>query len=69
MEMLAFVALLIAGFDFEDAGKGGGGAIAVPPFRKEKMFIAQGLRKPAVDPKVVIRRRKGFEDVSWKLEL
>ncbi|OTA31367.1 hypothetical protein BTJ68_08371 [Hortaea werneckii EXF-2000] len=69
MEMLAFVALLIAGFDIEDAGKGGGGAIAVPPFRKEKMFIAQGLRKPAVDPKVVIRRRKGFEDVSWKLEL
>ncbi|RMY85845.1 hypothetical protein D0864_07207 [Hortaea werneckii] len=69
MEMLAFGALLIAGFDFEDAGKGGGGAIAVPPFRKEKMFIAQGLRKPAVDPNVVIRRRKRFEDVSWKLEL
>ncbi|KAI7340817.1 hypothetical protein KC315_g489 [Hortaea werneckii] len=68
MEMLAFAALLIAGFDVEDAGHGGG-AVTVPPFREEKMFIAQGLRKPAVDPKVVIRRRKGFEDVSWKLEL
>lgn len=66
--MLAFTALLIAGFDIEDAGSGGG-AVAVPPFRKEKMFIAQGLRKPAVDPKVVIRRRRGFEDVNWKLEL
>ncbi|KAI7377823.1 hypothetical protein KC336_g19483, partial [Hortaea werneckii] len=68
MEMLAFAALLIAGFDVEDAGHGGG-AVTVPPFRKEKMFIAQGLRKPAVDPNVVIKRRKGFEDVSWKLEL
>ncbi|KAI7307017.1 hypothetical protein KC315_g13951 [Hortaea werneckii] len=68
MEMLAFAALIIAGFDIEDAGSGGG-AVAVPPFQKEKMFIAQGLRKPAVDPKVVIRRRRGFEDVSWKLEL
>ncbi|KAI6834317.1 hypothetical protein KC340_g12935 [Hortaea werneckii] len=69
MEMLAFTALLIAGFDIVDAGSGGGGPVAVPPFRKEKMFIAQGLRKPAVDPKVVVRRRRGFEDVSWKLEL
>ncbi|KAI6886345.1 hypothetical protein KC334_g15672, partial [Hortaea werneckii] len=68
MEMLAFAALLIAGFDIEDAGSDGG-AVAVPPFRKEKMFIAQGLRKLAVDPKVVIKRRKGFEDVSWKLEV
>ena len=68
MEMLAFVALFIAGFDIEDAGSGGA-AVAVPSFRQEKMFIAQGLKKPAVDPKVVIRRRKGFEDVSWKLEL
>ncbi|KAI7187620.1 hypothetical protein D0869_08566 [Hortaea werneckii] len=67
MEMLAFAALFIAGFDVEDATSGG--ALAVPPFRKEKMFIAQGLRKPAVDPKVVIRRRRGFEDVIWKLEL
>ncbi|KAI7238856.1 hypothetical protein KC330_g2321 [Hortaea werneckii] len=67
MEMLAFAALLFAGFDVEDATSGG--ALAVPPFRKEKMFIAQGLRKPAVDPKVVIRRRRGFEDVIWKLEL
>ncbi|GAB1737077.1 hypothetical protein NU219Hw_g761t1 [Hortaea werneckii] len=67
MEMLAFTALLIAGFDIEDAASGG--TVAVPPFRKEKMFIAQGLRKPAVNSNVVIRRRRGFEDVSWKLEL
>ncbi|KAI7222027.1 hypothetical protein KC333_g1372 [Hortaea werneckii] len=67
MEMLAFAALLIAGFDIIDAASGD--AVAVPPFRKEKMFIAQGLRKPGVDPKVVIRRRRGFENVSWKLEL
>jgi len=63
-EILAFTALLVAGFELSAAD---GGPYVPPPFEKGSMLTA--TLKPETDVQVQIRRREGYEGVEWEFEL
>lgn len=65
-EMQSFIALFVTGFEIESAD---GGLYVPPKFKEEKMFIAQGVRKPERDVQVKVRRREGYEEVEWGFEM
>lgn len=60
MEVLAFVAAIVAGFDVE-------GMDAVPEKRGQKLGTA--VRKPLKDCDVHIKRREGWEQVKWRFDV
>ncbi|OAP63583.1 hypothetical protein AYL99_02810 [Fonsecaea erecta] len=61
-EILAFVAYLLMAFDISTPD---GTSIKPPPRDNEKIPLS--VIKPKGDVKVRIQRRKGYEDVSWRL--
>ncbi|KAH0832633.1 cytochrome P450 [Fonsecaea pedrosoi] len=61
-EILAFVAYLLMAFDISTPD---GTPITLPPRDNEKIPLS--VIKPKGDMKVRINRRKGYEDVSWRL--
>lgn len=63
-EILAFTALLVAGFEITAAD---GGPYVPPEFEKGSMLTA--TLKPETDVQVRIRRREGHEEVGWEFEL
>lgn len=63
-EILAFTALLVAGFEISAAD---GGPYVPPEFEKGSMHTA--TLKPEGDVRVRIRRREGFDSVEWEFEL
>lgn len=70
MEILAFVAALCAGFDFEGAGledRDAEGKLKLPERAFQKLGTA--VRKPVRDVELKFARRKGWEDVSWGFEV
>ncbi|KIX98788.1 uncharacterized protein Z520_05249 [Fonsecaea multimorphosa CBS 102226] len=62
-EILAFVAYLLMAFDI--SAPDGTTPIKLPPRDNEKIPLS--VIKPKGDVKVSIKRRKGYEDVSWRL--
>jgi hypothetical protein len=63
-EILGAVALVLLGFDLEAPG---GGAIVVPKLGRAK--LGEGVAKPTGDglkTGAILKRRKGWEDVTWK---
>jgi cytochrome P450 len=65
-EILAFAALFAAGFEIENADTPGED-YKMPTYEDFKLSLA--TVKPANDVDVTIRRRSGFEDVEWGLEM
>ncbi|KIW23167.1 uncharacterized protein PV07_11387 [Cladophialophora immunda] len=61
-EILAFVAYLLMAFDISAPD---GTLVKLPPRDNEKIPLS--VIKPKGDVKVSIKRRKGYEDVSWRL--
>lgn len=56
-EILGMVAVLVLGFEF-------GSGIQLPEGARQQ--FGEGVRKPASDPNVKIRRRQGLENVRWR---
>ncbi|KAF2194561.1 cytochrome P450 [Zopfia rhizophila CBS 207.26] len=63
-EILGFVALCVWMFDVEDEK---GGVMKCP--ERDDGRIPLSVMKPVKEPQIRIRRRKGEEDVAWRLEL
>ncbi|KAF2247101.1 cytochrome P450 [Trematosphaeria pertusa] len=63
-EILGFVALCVQMLDIEDVK---GGTFDVP--ERDDQRIPLSVMKPVKEPQVVVKRRKGEEDVIWRLEL
>ena len=61
-ELMATAAVLALGFDIQSAESG---VLEVPD--KDDMRIPLSVMKPVYDPQVRIRRRKGWEDISWQI--
>jgi cytochrome P450 len=60
-EITSFAAMLVYGFDVSSVD---GSALSIPERRFQKMGI--NSRSPKDDMDVLIQRRKGFENVTWK---
>jgi cytochrome P450 len=60
-EVMGFVATLVYGFEISMGN--GSGTLKMPKLAKQKM--GTGVRKPATDMDVLIKRRKEFEGVKW----
>lgn len=70
MEILAFVAALCAGFDFEGAAeedRDAEGRVRLPERAFQKLGTA--VRKPVRDVELEFTRRKGWEDIRWGFEV
>lgn len=63
-EILGFVALCVHMLDIEDVR---GGPIELP--KRDNQKIPLSVMKPVVEPRVIVKRRRGEEDVLWRLEL
>jgi cytochrome P450 len=64
-EIVGFAALFVNMFDVVDAN--GGGTMPLPV--RDDSRVPLSVMKPVSEPRVVIKRREGEEDVHWKLEL
>ena len=62
-EILGLASLFIAGFEIETAGSN---RYKMPP--EESFKLSMGAVKPGKDVDVILRRRKGYEDVEWEFE-
>ncbi|KAK5683125.1 hypothetical protein LTS10_004656 [Elasticomyces elasticus] len=63
-EMQSVVALLVAGFEIDMPD---GGQYVPPPFRP--IEVVAGMRQPARDVQVKVKRREGYENVEWVCEM
>jgi cytochrome P450 len=63
-EIVAFVAMLLYGFEVEMSS---GGRLEVPEGEFQKLGVAS--ISPSKDLDVLIKRRKGFEGVVWEFEV
>ena len=63
-ELMVFAAILALGFDMKDVD---GGILRLP--EKDDMRIPLSVMKPVRDPRVRIRRRRGWENVLWEIGL
>jgi hypothetical protein len=61
---MTFAALVALSFEIEDLD---GGSLTLP--EKDEMRIPLSVMKPKHDPKVRIRRRRGWETVQWEVDL
>lgn len=60
-EIVGLTAMLLYGFEVRMKG---GGEMKVPAMRTQKFGV--GVKKPAEDVDVCVKRRVGFEDVRWR---
>jgi cytochrome P450 len=63
-EILGFVALCVHMFDMTDVN---GGVVKLP--ERDNSRIPLSVMKPVKEPRVMFTRRKGVDDVVWRLEL
>lgn len=63
-ELMTTAAVMALGFDISGPD---GGTLKIPD--KDDMRIPLSVMKPVHDPQVVITRRKGWEDVTWQIEV
>ncbi|KAK5005405.1 hypothetical protein LTR28_007757 [Elasticomyces elasticus] len=66
-EILALVALFVAGFEISASERDGGGVVGAP--RREENRIPLGIQKPVGDVGVVLRRRGGGRVGRWGFEM
>lgn len=64
MEILAFIALIVVGFDVCGKEGDGLGLDKVPERAFQKLGTA--VRKPVRDVDVRVKRRKGWEGINWR---